>query len=268
LQKPKRLNLELATEFNKMKKISFLALILVFITSCDKENGSDCWQSAGTIIAQEFEVPLFTEIHFENEISVILTQSTEQKVVVETGENLLNDIQVYVEDERLIMRDLNGCNLGRDYGITKIYINAPNLTKIRNSSTGSITSIGVLDYPNLLLVSNTNAGAFYPQKSGDFILNVSCNNFSISANGLSVFYLTGSTIKSTITFSDEWPRLEGENFIIDTLQVLQRSATYMKVNPQHSIKGEIRATGDVISVNHPEIVEVEEFFTGKLIFQE
>jgi hypothetical protein len=251
-----------------MKKITLLVFIITFITSCDKDSGSDCWQTAGTTITQEFEVPLFTEIHFEDEISVVLTQSTEQKVIVETGENLLNDIQVYVENERLIMRDLNGCNIARDYGITKVFIEAPNLTKIRNSSTGSITSVGTLNYPELLLVSNTTAGAFYPQKSGDFILNLSCDYFEISANGSSIFYITGSANKSKIVFSDEWPRFEGENFVIDTLQVLHRSATYMKVNPQFSLKGKIIATGDIISVNYPDVVDVEELFTGKLIFQD
>jgi len=251
-----------------MKKISLLLLVIVLITSCDKENVSDCLQTSGTLITQEFEVPLFTEIHFEDEISVILTQSSEQKVVVETGENLLNDIQIYVEDERLIMRDLNDCNIGREYGITKIYINAPNLTKIRNSSTGSITSVGVLEYPELFLVSNTTAGAFYPQKSGDFILNVSCDNFVISANGLSIFYMSGYAKKSNIIFSDEWPRFEGENFMIDTLNVLHRSATYMKVNPQLMLTGKIVATGDLIAVHHPEIVDVDELFTGRLIFED
>ena len=51
------------------------------------------------------------------------------------------------------------------------------------------------------------------------------------------------------------------------LSVLHRGTNKFIVNPQQSIRGEIRSTGDVISVNQPPIVEVEEFFTGRLIFQ-
>jgi hypothetical protein len=40
------------------------------------------------------------------------------------------------------------------------------------------------------------------------------------------------------------------------------------VNPQNKIAGEIRGTGDVIAVNEPPVVEVEQFFTGQLIFQD
>jgi hypothetical protein len=45
------------------------------------------------------------------------------------------------------------------------------------------------------------------------------------------------------------------------------SGSKMVVNPQQSIIGSIRSTGDVISLNQPPIVDVEEWFTGRLIFQ-
>ena len=37
----------------------------------------------------------------------------------------------------------------------------------------------------------------------------------------------------------------------------------MIVNPQQSISGQIRGTGDVISINEPPIVEVERLYTGQ-----
>jgi hypothetical protein len=40
----------------------------------------------------------------------------------------------------------------------------------------------------------------------------------------------------------------------------------MIVNPQASLKGDLYGTGDLISKNHPPIVEVEQFYTGELIF--
>ena len=69
-----------------------------------------------------------------------------------------------------------------------------------------------------------------------------------------------------MVFSDEFPRFEGENFLIDTLKIRQRSANKMIVNPIDEISGVIQGTGDVISVNRPPVVDVEELFTGRLIF--
>jgi len=236
--------------------------------SCNKENGSDCFQATGSIITTEFEVAPFTKIQFEDDVTLVLKQEPTQSVVIETGENLLSDIAVFVEDGKLIIQDNNACNLVREYGVTKAYVSVPNLTEIRNSSSKEVRSEGILNFPNIKLVSNTSGNIDDVKKSGDFMLDIISNHFSISANGQSIFYISGETITADIVFSDEWPRLEGANFKIDTLSILQRSATYMKVFPRDKITGEIRGTGDVILFNTPNIIEVEEYFTGKLIIQD
>ena len=251
-----------------MKKIKYIGILFLALASCDIENVSDCFQSTGAIITTEIEVESFTKLRFENDISVVLKQETIQKVVLETGENLWSNIQIKVEDGVLIIQDNNSCNLTREYGVTKAYISVPNLTEIRNSSSRDITSDGVLNFPSLSLVSNTTGNIEGTNKSGDFILQVDCENFNVQANGQSVFYITGESKSAYISFSDEWPRFEGENFKIETLSISQRSATYMKVFPENKVSGEIRGTGDVILVNRPDIIEVEEFFTGRLIIED
>ena len=250
-----------------MKKIFYILLIIIAI-SCDNENASDCFQTEGTIIQTEFEVAPFIKIRIEDDVTLIIKQADEQKVIVETGENLLSDVAVKVEDETLIVQDNNGCNIFRDYGVTKVYVSITNLIEIRNASTKEVTSDGVLHFPILSLISNSTGNIDGVNKSGDFLLQIEdCEDFRVAANGQSVFYISGNTEKARINFADEWPKFEGENFIINNLKILQRSAAKMVVNPQLKITGEIRGTGDVISVNQPPIVEVEEFFTGKLIFQ-
>ena len=41
------------------------------------------------------------------------------------------------------------CNFVRDYGLTKVYVTAPNVSEITNNSEFTVHSIGVLNYPNL-----------------------------------------------------------------------------------------------------------------------
>ncbi len=250
-----------------MKKLLFIGLVFLLF-SCDSENGWDCVQAAGSSVSKEYSVSDFTKIRIEDDVTLHLKQGGSTKIILETGENLLSDISVGVEGNTLVVKDNNDCNLVRDYGITKVFVTVPNITEIRNSSTYDVIGEGVLQFPQLTLVSNTTAGPETIRKSGDFYLNLICEDFRVSANGQSVFYITGTADKANISFADEMPRFEGENFIIDELTVFQRSANKMIVNPQQSIVGKIVATGDIISHNRPPLVDVKELFTGRLLFED
>ena len=178
----------------------------------------------------------------------------------------MNDIEVRVEDGRLILINNNACNLTRDYGITKVYVSSPNLTEIQNSSGLTVKGDGILNYANLRLISEDFNDPSVTHTDGDFDLQVNCNRIDIVFNNLSNIFISGSVNNLSIGFYSGDGRFEGANLIAQTIDIFQRSSNDMIVNPQQSLKGEIRGTGDVILLNRPPIVEVEQFYTGKLIF--
>ena len=250
-----------------MKKLLLIGLVFLLF-SCNSENGWDCVQTAGDSISKEYILSDFSKIRIEDDVTLYLKQGETQQVKLETGENLLSDISVSVEGKSLVVKDQNDCNLVRDYGITKVLVTAPNITEIRNSSAYEVVGEGILNFPNLTLVSNSSAGPETIRKSGDFYLNINSEEFRVIANGQSVFYITGKAEKATLSFEDEMPRFEGKDFIINELTVFQRSANKMIVNPQQSIIGKILATGDIISYNRPQLIDVKELFTGRLLFED
>lgn len=250
-----------------MKKYLFIGLILLLF-SCDSEDSWDCLQTAGSSVSEEYVVSEFSKIRIEDDVTLYLKQGDSTKIVLETGENLLSDVFVNVEAETLVVKNHNHCNLVRDYGITKVYVTVPNLSEIRNSSAYDVIGEGVLNFPKLTLVSNSSVGPETIRKSGDFYLDIICEDFRVSANGQSVFYITGQAEKATLTFADEMPRFEGAQLEIGELTIFQRSANKMIVNPQQRIVGKILATGDVVSHTRPPLVDVKEFFTGRLIFKD
>lgn len=250
-----------------MKKLFFIGLVFL-ILSCNSDTSWDCVQAAGETISKEYVLSEFSKIRIEDDVTLYLKQGETQEIKLETGENLLGDISVTIEGETLIVKNKNSCNLVRDYGITKVFVTTPNITEIRNSSAYDVIGEGVLNFPQLTLVSNSSVGPETIRKSGDFYLNINCDQFQISANGQSVFYITGYSQKASLSFDDEMPRFEGQNLVIDELTVSQRSANKMIVNPQQSIIGKIVATGDIISHNRPPLVDVKELFTGRLIFKD
>lgn len=214
---------------------------------------------------QDITLVAFDKILVNRDVELILKQGADFEITIETGENLMNDVEAIVVDGELQLTDHNTCNYIREYGVTKVYITAPNVTKIRSSTQYDISSDGVLNYSNLELISEdfNAAGSF---TVGDFRLQVNTSQLRVVANNISSFYITGQTENLFVGFYSGSGRFEAENLIAQNIAVFHRGSNDMIVNPQVSISGEIRSTGDVISKNHPETVTVETFYTGNLIF--
>jgi hypothetical protein len=249
-----------------MKKIIFVLGIIV-LCGCNGENVFDCVQSSGNIIEQEFEVDAFNRIQVWERVQLFISHGDQQMVRVETGENLMNEIQLKILDSVLTISDRNSCNWGRNYGITKVYITSPDIKQIRNSSGLTVKSIGTLRYSFLDLVSEDRVIEDLYHVDGDFDMDLDVDWLNINANGLSKFYLRGKIWGGFFGLYDGDVRVEAADLEIQSLKFFHRSTNKMIVNPIQSIVGEIRGLGDVIAKHRPPIVEVEELYTGRLIFE-
>jgi len=239
---------------------------LILLFSCDSENASDCFQTAGNNIQEEFFVPNFEKILVNRDIELIIKQGPSQQVVVQTGVNLINDVVVEVIDNQLVLTDNNTCNYVRDFGITKVFVTIPNLTEIRCSTQFEIKSEGVLAFNNLALLSEDfNVSDTFP--IGDFRLNLDVENLRVVSNNLSFFYLSGQVENLNVNFAAGDGRVEAIDLVAQNISIFHRGSNDMVLNPQQSIRGSIRSTGNVIAFNRPPVVEVEELFDGRLIFQ-
>ncbi|WP_299125047.1 head GIN domain-containing protein [uncultured Winogradskyella sp.] len=247
-----------------MKKLVYIFVVLLF--ACNSEDANDCFQTSGEIIQQEMDVSSFERIFVNRDIELIIKEAPNYKVTIETGENLINDVKVEVIGDRLILTDNNTCNYVRDYGITKIYVDTPNLTEIKTSSQYEVSSDGILSFESLDLISEDfNEDVEFTV--GDFRLTVACENINIASNNISFFYLEGTVTNLFIGFYAGSGRFEGENLVAQNVNIYHRGSNDMVVNPQQSLSGELRGTGNLISVNQPPLVDVEQIYIGQLIFE-
>lgn len=247
-----------------MKKLLYI-LTIIILSSCDSESAPDCFQNAGDIIQKEFTVEAFSKITVFKNIELIVTDSSTQSVVVETGDNLLNEVSVVVENGRLLLRDENNCNFTRDYGITKVYVSAPNLTEIRNSSQLNVRSNGVLNYNDLRLLSEDDTGDFY--NVGLFDVTVNTVNLRVTINNLTTTTVTGTVENLNLGFFSGDGRFEGRNLTAQNVTIFHRGSNDIIVNPQMSLTANLVSTGDVIVVNTPATLDIQEQFTGRVIFE-
>ena len=259
------MNLPLEFGYNMKRLVSIL---LILCAACNSEDAPDCLQVNGNREVRSYSVADFTNIRIEDNVNLIIKQGNQIDVRVEAGGNLFSDISVEVYGNTLVVSSDNNCELIRDYESIVARVTVPAIDELRNASTGAIESEGVLRFSKLELRSDTSGGLEDPKKSGDFRLQLDVDDLRVEANGFSHFYLSGYARDAYILFTDEIPLFEGAALEIDELEVFQRSGNNMRVNPINSIRGSIRGTGDIIAVNRPEIIEVEEFYTGRLIFED
>ena len=263
------INNSLSCLVKRSRDLIVLTVILVSLfVSCDSENASDCFQSTGEITRQEVSVSEFSSIAVFENVALVVKQGDTQKVEIETGENLRNEVAAVVEDEQLLLTDTNDCNYVRDYGTTVVYVTTPNLTSIRSSTGFPIQSDGVLVFESLSLLSESFTDPEAETTDGEFNLELDVTSLSLTSNGISYFKLKGSADSFNISIAAGDSRVEAEELITQRVNFNHRGSNDILVNPQESLTGVLRGTGDLQSYNRPATVDVEELYNGRLIFVE
>jgi len=263
-------NSELIQGFCGLKNnfLGYWMLLFLMLCSCNGENVPDCFQNAGDTIRQEMSVTEFTKITVFENIQLILKQGDTQQIEVETGEFLIDEVSAEVKDGTLLLRDTNDCNYFRDFGLTKIYVTAPNITEVRSSTGFPIISDGVLAFDNLTLYSESFLNPETETTDGSFDLELASQNVTVVVNGIAYFVLRGSTDNLDITIAAGDSRIEAETLRAENVTLDHRGSNDILINPQQALSGVIRGTGDVVSYNRPTIVDVEVLFRGQLIFRD
>ena len=103
---------------------------------------------------------------------------------------------------------------------------------------------------------------------GDFNLDeLDVGGITINANGISTFRLKGKTRGFQIGLFDGDSRVEAGELEAKNIGIFHRSTNKIICFPIDTLRGTILSVGDVIAKNRPPFVEVEQLFSGSLIFE-
>ena len=240
-----------------------LICLLLFASSCDSRAPGLCFDGSEPTADRFVVLDTFDTIIVRDNVQMILTEGS-QSVRIVTSESIIADVVVTVVDGTLTLSDKNRCDLLEASEPTLVYVSAPNIRRIRNASQYEVSSEGVLGYESLTLVSDENENSKY--RIADFRLELAVGGLEVVSNNFSNFYISGSAERAFIGFYGGAGRFEGAAFLVEELNVFHRGSNVMIVHPIHSIRGKIVSNGNVIAKNRPEIVEVEELYTGRLVF--
>lgn len=253
---------------NYIKIVSVLLLFVV--TSCGISE--DCFKGNGNRVSQNFPLEGFTKVKVYSGVGLVIKEGPNYDVRIETSDNIIDDIDVKVVDDMLIVKDKSTCNIARDYGRTTLYLTIPDGSikplitelELHSKTEQKIQSEGSLRSPIIRLFSLGDDGD--EAGTGDFYVLVNNGQLVIESNNISNFYINGNCDEMLLNFYFGNGRFNGENLIVEKINIFHRGTNDMIVKPIQSINGSIHATGNVVLENVPPVVNVEEVYTGRVIY--
>lgn len=242
-----------------MMKKYILFVFVLLLSSCGISE--DCIKNAGNPVTKEMAISDFDKIRVHAGISLVVKEGPDFKVTIQSGTNIIDNIEVNKQGDFLDIKDNSTCNWTRDFKAATIYVTAPNISEIHSKTEQDIYSDGTLTYPILRLFALNEAEA----GTGDFYFNINNAQTVIESNHVSNFYISGNTAELLCNFYFGTGKFYGENFICQNIKIFQRGSNDMILKPIQSISGKILNTGNVILKNNPPIINVEQLFSGHLI---
>ena len=166
-----------------MKKYRIYYILLLFTTfSCGKDN---CLKSTGTIVKEERIIPPFSKLHFADNVNIILATDSVQKVVVEAGEHIIDDIKTELIGDRVYISNENECNwLRSNDEPLNVYVTLPSLQHVINQGVGNVTSNGKL------MLQNFN---FHHYGNGNVNIQVNANYLWMDLDHYGDYTVSGYT---------------------------------------------------------------------------
>jgi hypothetical protein len=245
-------------------KISIVVLLMLLaFTSCNNDLTPECFKKAGAVVSYEVAVTDFKSIDVSQGIELVITEGPKQEVRIQTHENFKQHVSVNVVHGKLYLKNTTECNWLRDYKSTTVYITTPHLEQIYSASQFAVRSTGVLTFPSLSLQS----GIFNETAAGTFDLQLNCNNLTIDDNQASYYNIKGSVENVSIHFYAGNARFNGNDLIVQKLQVFHRSTNDIIANVQQEVTGTLYSTGNLVLKNHPPVVTINRIYTGQVVYE-
>ena len=227
-----------------MKSIKTLLLLVLVatITSCQFDVNLGHENGNGNVTTQERSVDQdFDKVRGSSGIDVYLTEGSENKIVVEADENLLELIETNVSNGKLIIRSSK--NIGRSKA-KKVHVTYVKLSSIEASSGADVIGNSVIKNETINLDCSSGADLevevfakeLYAESSSGADIEVSGKASNIYANASSGSEINAKNL-NTITCNAK--ASSGADITVTVKD---------KINAKASSGGDVRYYGDPVSV--------------------
>ena len=106
-------------------------LILACLVSCQRDPSSDCLENYGSVSEERLELPVFIQLDIHDIFNIFLMQDTINELVIKTGDNLQDEIEVTLSEKTLHIYNHSKCRWLRKYDRAELNLRFRNLYGLR-----------------------------------------------------------------------------------------------------------------------------------------
>ena len=242
-----------------MKLVLYISFLSVVLVGCQKSENRACYKKYGDLTEMEYAIDSVEEFRLYKNIKYRFYQDSTRKVVVRTGSNMQNLIEVQTTDYITSINNYNKCGFLRDADkLVEVDIHYPHYKSIYAESTDSIIFMDTLrgDKVNWHL---RNGG-------GTLLLNVDVNHIVLSVSfGVGQYIVSGESKFANLSIQNKG-RGDALNLKAKYISIYQNSNADLLVNLDSAeVDVLFYANGDVRFTGVPNILNVEGIGEGEVI---
>jgi hypothetical protein len=238
----------------KLRYTLFIIPILLF-SSCTKEN---CFGEAGNEVAVTRAATAFHQIDVFDNIDVVLTQDTLERVTVIAPQHLEPNISTRVEDGVLTLKNEAICTgLRKASEKVKVHVHLKQLDKVVYAGSGNITSTNTLMADNIHFYSGEGAGNIdVTLNAAQTLSYIMDENADFTFHGKSDVCWSYTASRGSIDFSD---------FTVKKMIIEYGGVRDAAIHVTEDLNSIIYHKGNVYYKGAPQITRDEVHSSGRLI---
>lgn len=233
-----------------MKALKIIAICLLTFTAVSCQINLNRVNGNGNVVTEERNVREFDRVKGSAGLQVILTEGTENKVVVEADENLMEIIETYVDDGMLRI-GVDG-NIGRSSS-KRVYVTyKTSLNEVRASSGSHVIVKNEIKSEDLTL--DASSGAMLEA-------SVFSKNLYLEASSGANVDVTGKA-KDVRSKASSGAYINAENLLSATCNARASSGGHIKVNVKDNLEAKASSGGQIDYYGDPSVKSSSKNFSG------
>lgn len=239
-----------------MKNVNTLFLLsLLFFVACKKET---CFGEAGPVTSVVRAAAAFHEIDVYDDINVVLTQDTVEKIRIVAPEHLEPNIATQIQNGILTLKNETTCAwLRKASEKITVYVHLKNIDKVIYAGSGTIRSANTLIAGNIGFYSETGAGnidvTLNAVQTFSYIMD---ENADFTFHGTSDVCWSYTASRGSIDFSD---------FVVKKMIIEYGGVRDATIHVTEDLNSIIYFKGNLYYKGTPQLTKNEVHSSGRLI---
>ena len=217
-----------------------------------------------TKITKVVDLQQFDTIEVNPLIRLKVYDTTINKMHVKVSKDVWKNIEYKIVNRKLILTNHTDCLIENQDAVADIKLYVDDIKCLIANTDLKISSGNTWQFNQLNIVCENNQTG--TNNIADFDLNVQIDDLKVTANGTSIFNISGSCNELFVGFYGVNPIFNGQNLDAQKIKIYQRSDADMHLYPVQEITGDLYGYGDVYLYHRPSVINITEHYAGHIYF--